>query len=332
MYAFLLLLILMLTYTVWHYRTLQVSIQPLSQSKSVAARGVLALLIVLHHYSTEMGLPPTQLLYPVGAMAVGVFFFMSGYGLSYSYAHKGDDYLRHFLPKRFSKIILPFALAISAWQVEEVCLYGSENLPDRWALMVQGLTRGCLPFSWYVWVALYYYMAFYLIFRFIRSLRLRCVAMLTSWGVQVALVKYGFGWDDYWYYSSHLFIIGMIYQHAERKLLRVNAYVWMALTLMIALLVRVDWHFSEIFFDTAFALLFICGITLVDVRSKVLDFLGKISYEIYLVQGMSLFALKDTAFAIGTKAILMLSINIALAYLLHVVVGRVGRKIAFFRQ
>lgn len=46
---------------------------------------------------------------------------------------------------------------------------------------------------------------------------------------------------------------------------------------------------------------------------------------------MSLFALKDTTLAVGTKAILMLSINIALAYLLHVAVGRVGRKIAFFR-
>ena len=332
MYAFLLLLILMLAYTMWHYRTLQVSIQPLSQSRSVAARGVLALLIVLHHYSTEMALPPTQLLYPVGAMAVGVFFFMSGYGLSYSYAHKGDDYLRHFLPKRFSKIILPFFLAILAWQVEEICLYGIEDLPNRWSMLAQGLTRGWLPFSWYVWVALYYYIAFYLIFRFIRSPRLRWVAMLTSWGVQVALVKYGFGWDDYWYISSHLFVMGMIYQHAERNLLRVNAYVWMALTLVLALLVRVDWHFSEIFFDTAFALLFICGITLVDVRSKVLDFLGKISYEIYLVQGMSLFALKDTAFAIGIKAILMLAVNIALAYLLHVVVGRVGRIITFFSR
>lgn len=332
MYAFLLLLFLMLTYTVWHYRTWQVSIRPLSQSQSVAARGMLALMIVFHHYSTEMALPPTQLFYPIGAMAVGVFFFMSGYGLTYSYVHRGEDYLRHFLRKRFFKLILPFVLAILAWQVEEVCLYGSQELPDRWALMTQGLTRGLLPYSWYVWVALYYYMAFYLVYRFIHSPRLRWVTLLASWLLQVMIVKYGFGWDDYWYDSSHLFVMGMIYQRAEQQMQRVKVFVWMALTLMLALLVRVDWSLSEVCFNTAFALLFVCGITLVDVRSKVLDLLGKISYEIYLVQGMSLFALKDMALAVGTKAILMLAVNVVLAYLLHVVVGRVGRIITFFSR
>lgn len=40
---------------------------------------------------------------PIGAMVVGVFFMMSGYGLSYSYCKKGNYYLDGFLKKRTGK-------------------------------------------------------------------------------------------------------------------------------------------------------------------------------------------------------------------------------------
>ena len=330
MYAFFLILLLLLAYTLWHNRAVRVNIRPLTQSKSMAARGVLALMIVFHHYGTELSLPPTQLFYPIGAMAVGVFFLMSGYGLSYSYAHRGDDYLRHFLRKRLLKIIFPFSLAILAWQVEEMCLYGSENLPHRWSMLAQGLTRGWLPFSWYVWVALYYYLVFYLVYRFIHSPRLRWVALFVGWGLQVTWVNVVLHWDDYWYISSHLFVLGMLYQRFEPQLQRINAFVWMMLMAVLAQLIRIDWHSSEVFFNTAFALLFVCGITLVDVRSKVLHFLGTISYEVYLTQGFGLFALKETALPVALKALFALIFNVVLAYGLHLVVEKLRSRFSLF--
>ena len=296
----------------------------------MAARGVLALIIMLHHYGTELSLPPTQLFHPLGAMAVGVFFLMSGYGLSYSYTHRGDGYLRHFLRKRLLRIILPFFLAILAWQVEEFCLYGIEDLPNRWSMFTQGLMRGWLPFSWYVWVALYYYVAFYLVYRFIRLPRFRWLALFVGWGLQVTLVNVVLGWDDYWYISSHLFVLGLLYQRFEPQLQRINAFVWMILMTVLAQLIRIDWHFSEVFFNTAFALLFVCGITLVEVRSKIFDFLGKISYEIYLMQGFGLFALKEIVLPVAVKALIALIINVVLAYLLHLVVEKLHSRFSHF--
>lgn len=331
MYAFSLILLLLFIYAAWHNRTVRVNIRPLTQPKSMAARGVLALMIVFHHYGTELSLPPTQLFYPIGAMAVGVFFLMSGYGLSYSYAHRGDDYLLHFLRKRLLKIILPFILAILAWQVEEICLYGIDDLPNRWSMLTQGLTRGWLPFSWYVWVALYYYVVFYLVYHFIRSPRFRWVALFVGWGLQVALANVVLRWDDYWYISSHLFVLGMLYQRFEPQLQRINAFVWMGVMAVLAQLIRIDWHFSEVFFNTAFALLFVCGITLVEVRSKIFNFLGKISYEIYLVQGFGLFALKETAVPVAIKALIALIINVVLAYGLHFVVEKLHSRFSLFR-
>lgn len=79
---------------------------------SVRIKGLLAVLIVLHHLSINT---PGTLLFQaftsIGTMVVAVFFFYSGFGLMESYLKK-PNYLRGFFSKRIVKLLIPHCMAL----------------------------------------------------------------------------------------------------------------------------------------------------------------------------------------------------------------------------
>ena len=84
----------------------------LDKYNSNKIKGLLALLIIIHHLSIYI--KDTILLKVftiVGAIAVSAFFFYSGYGLMTSYLKK-ENYLKDFLNKRIMKIVIPYIIAI----------------------------------------------------------------------------------------------------------------------------------------------------------------------------------------------------------------------------
>lgn len=316
-------------YAFIHYRTVGVKLNTLTLVKSLPSRGVFAIVVILHHLSYRVNTPPQFLFVPLGAMAVGVFFLMSGYGLEYSYNTKGDKYLDGFLKKRVLKLLLPYLAAVVAWNVEELLLYPQESLLDAWLLVKNGDTNGILPYCWYVIVAMLFYVMFWLSHRWLKSEENRFLAIAVFW-LAWCMVTCLLNWGNEWFFTSHMFLVGILYYKAERMIKRCNAYAWMAVTLMMAVLgTTVHFYFfSSMLFNTAFSLLIVCGITLLEYRSKVLDFLGKISYEMYIVQAMPLFALKDSGLPPFVIAALCVCIDIVLAYALNISIGKLTKRIA----
>ncbi len=78
-------------------------------------------------------------------------------------------------------------------------------------------------------------------------------------------------------------------------------------------------------YSTAFTLLIICGIAVFEYRSKVLDFIGKISYELYIVQSLPVFVISGCGLSPYLTAALCICIDVVLAYLLHVVVLKISK-------
>lgn len=70
-------------------------------------RGVLAILIILHHLSSKIDILFLKWFHDFGAPIVSMFFFVSGYGLIKSYLKKGTAYIDGFLAKRLGKILPP---------------------------------------------------------------------------------------------------------------------------------------------------------------------------------------------------------------------------------
>lgn len=327
MFSFIIILFLIALYALIYYKSVYVKVDTLDFAKCLSIRGILALMIILHHLSYRVNTPPQSIFVPLGAMVVGVFFLMSGYGLECSYRRKGDTYLDGFLRKRVLKLLLPYLMVIIAWNIEELYLYPNDNLVDAWGLVKQGNMNGILPYSWYVIVAMLLYVVWWLSHCWLKSEAKQFLAILVFW-LAWCVAIYLLHWDLYWFFTSHMFLVGILYCKLESLIKRCNVYVYILMMLIVAALGTIEFYFfSAMLFNTAFSLLFVSGITLLNHRSKVLEFLGKFSYECYIIQALPLFALKDSGLPPSLIVVLCLCIDLVMAYVLHVSVSRLSKRI-----
>lgn len=82
----------------------------LNSDTAKSLKGICCIMVVLCHIANRMVnvgfMKPFSI---VGAYAVGIFFFLSGYGLMYSYLTK-NNYLKHFIKKKVLKIYIIFVV------------------------------------------------------------------------------------------------------------------------------------------------------------------------------------------------------------------------------
>ena len=203
----------------------------LSKDKSNAVKGVLAILIVFHHFSTTCDISGFSEFRRWGAIIVSVFFFMSGYGLGRSMTLKGKAYLSNFLNHRLWKsVILPYAIALIIFLV-----YLNVDVPDA-STLVGDWSRGItlLPNAWFIVALALMYLGFY----FINKTSSRChdVKMFLYTLVYIIIV-YSLGFDRCWYVSVIMFPLGMLYADKENELVtllnRYRARIWLIPLMMV---------------------------------------------------------------------------------------------------
>lgn len=126
-------------------------------------KGLIALIVMFCHITQKSDLGIFDELGNYGAVAVDIFFFISGYGLFYSLLNK-EDYLRHFLSKRFSKLLPPIVIVTVCFISIEI-LWQEKSFEDILNMLVRNKTL--TPSAWFVYVIILYYFAFYVIFKVI---------------------------------------------------------------------------------------------------------------------------------------------------------------------
>ena len=146
------------------------ALTPFDTTTTLPLRGLLALCIVFHHvsqrYIANSYLPywcsPFYHFLSMGAPVVATFFFLTGYGLCVSLSRKGTDYLKSFLPRRFSSFLPEFLLITIAFLCVQ-CLLG-ERTPieqvHRFMLVFKAISP--LPNTWFIYALIYVYIAFFL--------------------------------------------------------------------------------------------------------------------------------------------------------------------------
>ena len=173
-----------------------------------AIRGICAVEIVIGHIGTVFG--NEILLFPfrkAGVLIVGLFFFLSGYGLLYNLEHK-KDYLSGFLKRRFISILLPLlivSIIAGILYIITTQIYGIE------------LLKTILKTSswWYVWELLGGYVFFYVFNRLFDIKR----ALLSMFMVTVIsiLCFYFSGATNPWYGSTICYPVGMLIKLKEES-------------------------------------------------------------------------------------------------------------------
>ena len=213
-------------------------------------KGVMAISIVAFHlfYQTDDWL---FMFSSWGAPIVSMFYFISGYGLALNYRAKGNEYLSHFFKHRiWESLILPFLLV---WVVNRI-ISGNISmslLDELIKLLMYGETT--LPYSWYVFSILLFYILFYMIAskKNVVIISFLCVFLYIALTVSLS-------YERCWYISALAFPLGIFYCKYEERICALwNVPVKYYVTVPLCLLLTAACVISKNEFCYLFAYIFI---------------------------------------------------------------------------
>ncbi len=264
-------------------------------------RGICAMVVVLHHVEQRTAGSYRYLFRYfslAGYLAVAVFFAISGFALSAQY-EKNPNYLRGFLRRRYPSVLLPYALAtaVSLGRYLVLDLLAGENVMGQMGLRLYQMFRNGTPillYSWYVEVLAVLYLLFYCIYRLAGEKKVLRFVLLSAgtWGIG-AVCRY-LGYGEHWYNSLLAFLAGILYfEYSKSKHYRPGPRPWGILLSgglfgILLVLHNRDWS-NLLWTELSAALWAVFVFQLAEAfrfRSKILQYLGSRSYEIYLCQGI----------------------------------------------
>ena len=299
--------------------------EPLSLGNAKAIQGFCAVAIIIHHLAQDLmeGAGVLSFFSELGVLFVGVFFFFSGYGLYTSLKSK-DNYLKGFLKKRLTAILVPFYVCILIF-VTFACIAGQTF---NWKEALEVISGWILINShmWYIVEILILYLAFYFIYRFIKNRAaatavmaifvavLTAGSLLLGHGAEGACTYWFQG--EWWYNTTFAFVLGIIVsQNAEKLRSFARKFYWLLLPLFTALTVGFGfltkyalntwsyWYeypgypgYREkalcLAIQLPWVLFFVVTLLLIMMKIRfgnpILKFLGSISLELYLIHNLFL--------------------------------------------
>ena len=255
-------------------------------------KAVLPFIIIIHHLSFEVPQTVISDFRFTGSYVVGLFFFMSGYGLEYQYnQHKVQ--IRK-LPYRLKKIFIPFILPTVFYLVLVCSFY---NKPFYY------LATGCfidaqllLPYTWFITILVGMYIFYYLTRNLFRNNNYFLLFLFAIFTLFIIVIHNSH--NSHLYTSNYAFIVGIAMKQNEKKWLEIASYKKIyAISFIVLGLISVSYieqkplfkGFGVIgvpFYVVAFITLF-TRITALK-KNKLIKFFSSISYEMYLFQGVTI--------------------------------------------
>lgn len=224
----------------------------------------------------------------IGSFIVGVFFFISAYGLETKRQHGLIVFNR--LGDRLSKLLLP--LLIPALIYAAILFYLDKNV---WQIILENLKayQLVLPFTWFVIVLSVFYAIFYTASSLSSISNGRFLGVLTI-AVCVFSVANFFLFREtaaYTNFSSLCFPAGVFYKQYERQIViflqqKSHYLICLLLLLVTGFLARINYLLPLTIL--IWSVLIIMLVTLLSVKGgPILDFFSSISYEVYVCQGIT---------------------------------------------
>lgn len=218
----------------------------LSLEQTKAFQGFLAVCIMLHHIAQKTcasWIKPAgrivhglDIFVDMGFLLVSVFLFFNGYGVYKSF-HSKDNYLKGYFKKRILPVILALYTTTIIFFIARL-LVGQEMDTTEKILYLTSI-KLCNPNTWYVIVLPFFYLFFYISFRFIKKDGL-AVAATTALVIGYMLLGTRINHNDYWirgewwYNCVILFPVGIIFAKFENKIIPfVKKHYWALLVLFL---------------------------------------------------------------------------------------------------
>ncbi len=266
----------------------------LSMDSTNAVRGVFMMLIFLSHmmqyynYTQKIDVMGGNISKALGQMIVVMFMFYSGYGIGESVKRKGAAYIKSFPTNRVLKIWLHFAIGVFVYFVLSLIL-GIKYPAGQVALAFVGWTS-IGNSNWYIFAVVILYFITWVAFSVAKKNRIIAAGIVTA--LTVAYIVIMFFFKEYWWFDTVLcYVAGLWYSLFKEKLealLTKNNIVW----LLVVVASAVGWWFSHLhrilpavrILESVLFALFVVALSLkVSIRCKPLVWLGKYTFEIYIL-------------------------------------------------
>lgn len=198
----------------------------MSMDVTKSLRGYAAMGVILHHISQEEMLQRQgQLSFFVNAgfFMVAIFFFCSGYGLIKNLDNK-PDYLKGFLKKRLPVIVVPFYVSTLFYLAYRLIIFKEKMPPAKIVTGLIGLTM-INEYAWYPIILTLLYVAFYILFKFVKNRKVAMTIMLLVILLLGAIfcVNGHFAW---WAKKGNWWMMGQREWWMEEKVLWLSGEWW----------------------------------------------------------------------------------------------------------
>lgn len=258
-----------------------------SKNTSTQLQGLFIIIIAIHHISQQMN--PAGLLeyfHYFGYLAVGAFFFISGFGLMKS-IKKYDTYLDSFLQKKIVQIYVPFII-INILTLIISAIYGMTFNGDQLLRDVLGivLIDGS---SWFIITILIFYLFFYISFK--NNNTLKSLIIITILVLSYMMLCIYFQKGAWTFVSSLSFPLGIYYAYFEKRLNNIIRKNYIKILILSTFLFFSSFIFyildifkpSIVISVILFSILILIIFLKIKPNSQLFNFIGKKSLYIYLI-------------------------------------------------
>lgn len=272
----------------------------ISKKASTYIRGICAITVLASHLISYSGFGKGSVLISLiegmmGYLPVAIFFFLSGYGLMVSYQAKGMKYIDSMPSKRILPYYVKYLIvALVYFLVRLVC--GIEN---ESGLLIRTFLYGgtIVKFGWYLQTQLLLYFIFYFGFMLCAKKPIVAISGLTVlfWVLCVL-----FCLDTTYYMTTPSFLLGVFWPTImDKPLLKKWGGGWSIVPFIGIWLLATP-------FDEPINAYIRCGVAPLfliisivwlirktNLESPMMGFLGRYSYEIYVLQGIVILILQS---------------------------------------
>ncbi len=271
----------------------------MSFGQTEAVKGIFAVFILLSHLRQYIAGVFAADYYVVvflthlGQLMVAMFFFYSGFGIMQSHAKK-PNYAKGFFKNRIVKTLLHFDLAVLLYLVLSLVL-GEKYAPGDYLFSWIGWTS-LGNSNWFVFVMLCLYCAAWLSLEIYEKWKPKnnfptVPVLCTGVSILLWILLRISGKDSFWYNTLLCFPAGMwfsVYKNALDRIVQKNIFLRLSCIAGVFALFAIFYFMGNQVAYSLCACLFCLLIVLVTMNVKVdnpiLRWLGKHSFEIYIIQ------------------------------------------------
>ncbi|MBQ6334471.1 MAG: acyltransferase [Erysipelotrichaceae bacterium] len=263
-----------------------------SLRNSVVLRGLLSLLVVFDHLAPLYGKGVIMPLFgELGFIAVGVFFFLSGYGLMKQNLVR-TDYHKGFIRKRLFKILIPYLCFTILYGLYYLLIGEAYSVVEVLLAFVKG--DPIVSYSWYIMEILLIYPIFYLSLLLCKKGGIRILLFNMFSCALLCLLFWVLAYRDVWYRSTYMYIAGLACALYEKQLIRYLKRYW-AITMSFSLIfVFILYGQRHLFVLRQLCIqVLLMGLSYrFAFKNRFLEFTGSISLELYMVHGLVIKAVR----------------------------------------